>query len=93
MNTITSSKLGEVKTPQIHVKTGQLRTSAEITHELLAQLENRLDSVLHALLPSETGLDCKSEELVPLAASLASIDSMQQAANDRLTSILNRLEL
>lgn len=93
MSQLTSNPVSERLEPQVHVKAGQCRISAEITHQLLCQLEKRLDAVLQPINPEETGVVIKGEQLVPFASTLANIDSMQQAANSRLESILDRLEL
>ncbi len=83
----------EGKVSQVRTQLNQLEKSVQTNSETINDLETRLKDVLKDSLPKEVKEERKDQELVPLARAIKNQIELIDKQGDRISYILNRLEL
>ncbi len=92
MNTQNNIAISTKSELQIDTHINYMSALIQTIHEYIGQLEERLSRVLVPINTKEEK-SISDQELVPLAAQMADICRDIKIANDRLISIMNRLQL
>ena len=90
--TVTFSGGQDVKKAQVDVELSKLEGTLSNTIELIRYLENKLSPVL-VDIPVEEIKDCPRPYLVPVANAVYSLNDTLYAQNNKLQSLINRVEV
>jgi len=92
-NTLGSGVPVEIQPSQLAEQIRNLQAVTEEAHSLTAALENKTSAVTRQEIEAPTNKTAPQEHLVPIAEAIRDVVQAIDANNNRLRSLLGRIEL